>query len=496
MQINILYLLNLAREFDDDDETTDNSQKAVIKVDKDLKEELEEEDKPGYPTLDNFLNRIGYSSYHVLIITGCCLFYFSAGGQLYAFNLLVPAFNVILKLNSTSHLIMNSICYIGYAFGSFFVGISTKLYNRKYPLMVCLIIYALFTVLVVVREEIIWICICRFIQGTCIGMISSLYLSNMSEYLPIYYRELTIGIVLCNYIMGILFYIYTFKLIMPNYQKLELWRLILLVISLPSIIACVFGLFIIKDSPRLLLNKDQFPEAVVEIRRISEKTEVIFSIEEEQKLKKEVMAQKARNIDSSFSELFSRKFYFLTLINLLLLVTTSMTYVSNFFSLPLILYRESKHSAQMFNNIILAQSFSIPAILLAALIAGLPSLGRKYTIILGFGVCFLVALYSSIFQRGLIVACSMINFFIMISYFLSKVYLIESFPSKLRDHGMSVIFVVARLGESLSPSICELSFKAYMFGPLVFIACLALTGFVVACLIPFETRGEALDSKI
>jgi hypothetical protein len=84
----------------------------------------------------------------------------------------------------------------------------------------------------------------------------------------------------------------------------------------------------------------------------------------------------------------------------------------------------------------------------------------------------------------------------MVSYFLSKVYLIESFPSKLRDHGMSVIFVAARLGESLSPSICELSFKLYIFGPLVFIAGLASIGIIVAILIPFETRGEALDSKI
>ena len=83
----------------------------------------------------------------------------------------------------------------------------------------------------------------------------------------------------------------------------------------------------------------------------------------------------------------------------------------------------------------------------------------------------------------------------MVSYFLSKVYLIESFPSKLRDHGMSVIFVVARLGESLAPSICELSFKNFMFGPLVFIAVLAFTGLIVASQIPFETRGVAIDSK-
>jgi MFS family permease len=476
-------------------ETADQSL-SQKRIEKDLKDDFEEEEKPGYPTMDNLLNRLGYTNYHLLVIFGCCSFFFSCGAQLYAFNLLIPVFNALLKLNYTTHLIMNSICYIGYAFGSFFVGLSTKYFNRRVPLLTCITVYSIFTVLIVLYEDTLWICMCRFIIGTCVGMITSLYLSNMSEYLPINMRELTIGIVLCNYILGIIFYIYCFKLIMPNYQKLDQWRLILLLIAIPSIGSCIFALFIVRDSPRLLLNKDKFPEAVSELRNLTRNTDVVFTLEEEDKLKREVIACKAKNIEFSFSMLFSDKFRFLTIINLLLLMTTSMTYVSNFFSLPLILYKESKHSSQMFDNIIMAQSFSIPAIIIAALIAGLPNLGRKYTIILGFSVCFLVALFSSIFQKGLVVACSLINFFIMVSYFLSKVYLIESFPSKLRDHGMSVIFVAARLGESLSPSICELSFKLYIFGPLVFIAGLASIGIIVAILIPFETRGEALDSKI
>lgn len=461
-----------------------------------LKENKEVEETAGYPTMDNFFNKLGYTNQQILVIIGCCLFYFSEGAQLYAFNILIPVFNILLKLTPTTHILMNSICYIGYAFGSFFVGISTKYYNRKLPILACLFIYALFSVLVVLFESITWICICRFIVGTTIGMVSSLYLSNMSEYLPVYFRELTIGIVLCNYILGILCYIYCFKLIMPNYAQLERWRLIMLIISVPCIISFVFSLFTVRDSPRLLLNKDRFNDAVAELRLLTHKTEVVFTVEDEENLRREAIASKAKNVEFSFTMLFSKKFYFLTIINLLLLLTTSMTYVSNFFSLPLILFKNNKNSAEMFNNIILAQSFSIPAIIIAALIAGFPTLGRKYTITIGFVVCFFVALYSSIFQKGLIIACSLINFFIMVSYFLAKVYLIESFPSKLRDHGMSVVFVVARIGESFAPFICELSFKAFIFGPLVFIAFLSLIGLIVAFLIPFETRGEALDSKI
>jgi MFS family permease len=454
------------------------------------------EDIHGYPTMDLILNKLGYTNYHYILITGCCLFYFSEGAQLYAFNLLMPVYNVILRLNSAQHIIMSSICYFGYAFGSFFVGILTKNFNRKVPLLVSLTIYSISSVLIVLYENLYWILIFRFITGSCIGIISSLYLSHLSEYLPIYFREFSIGIVLSTYILGILFYIYSFKLIIPNYQRLELWRIILLVISVPCIIATIFSIFILRESPRLLLNKDKFVEGVAELRTLTLNTDVVITDIEEENLKKEVAANKVKHIEFSFTLLFNDKFRLLTIVNLFLMVTTSATYVSNFFSLPLILYKERKHHSEMFFEIIVAQSFSIPAILLAALLSGLPTLGRKYSIALGFAVCFAVASFASFFKFGLIVCCSLINFFIMASYFLSKVYLIESFPSKLRDHGMSVIFVVARLGESFSPSICELMFKWYEYGPLLWIALLCLIGMVFSFLIPFETRGQAIDSKI
>ena len=319
-----------------DADTADLSERHDVKNFKDEQLE-EEEDKPGYPTMDNLLNRLGYTNYHILMIIGCCLFYFSEGAQLYAFNLLIPVFNVLLNLSPTTHIIMNSICYIGYASGSFFVGLSTKYFNRKIPLLTCLAIYSFVSVFIVFYESIIWISICRFIIGFCIGMISSLYLSNMSEYLPVYYRELTIGIVLSNYILGILFYIYSFKLLMPNFDNYERWRIILLVVSIPCIISFIFSIFVIRNSPRLLLNKDNFSEAVVELQMLTHNTGTDLTAHELENLKREVILCKSKNIDFSFSLLFSSKFYFLTTINLLLLLTTSSAYVSNFFSLPLIL---------------------------------------------------------------------------------------------------------------------------------------------------------------
>jgi len=61
---------------------------------------------------------------------------------------------------------------------------------------------------------------------------------------------------------------------------------------------------------------------------------------------------------------------------------------------------------------------------------------------------------------------------------------------------MSVVFVLTRIGESVSPSVCESWFKIFIFGPMIYISGLLLIGFIFSCFIPFETRGKALDSKI
>ena len=457
---------------------------------------MTEEEIHGYPTLDKILNEIGYTKYHIMLIFGVCFFYFSQGAQIYSFNLLMPIFNAVLKLSPIKHLILSSICYFGYAIGSFFVGMLTKNFNRRIPILISLSIYSLFSILVVLYEEFYWISLCRFIIGFCVGIISSLYLSNLSEYLPIYYREVTIGIVLCSYILGILFYVLIFKLFMPNYQNFTQWKIILIVISLPCLISTIYSMFIVRDSARLLLNKDYFNDGITEIRRLTIETDFKFTIGDEENLKREVKINKLKKIDFSLIILFSDKFIRLTMVNLFLMVITSATYVSNFFSLPLILYKQQKNHSELFMEIILAQSVSIPAIILASLLATLPSMGRKYTISTGLFICVIVAGFTSIFRSGVLVCCTLINFFIFSSYFLSKVYIIESFPSKLRDQGMSVIFVTARIAESISPSICEITFNWLSYGPILWIGTLCLIGTIASFLIPFETRGQAIDSKI
>jgi MFS-type transporter involved in bile tolerance (Atg22 family) len=94
------------------------------------------------------------------------------------------------------------------------------------------------------------------------------------------------------------------------------------------------------------------------------------------------------------------------------------------------------------------------------------------------------------------VCSTLINFFIFGAYFLSKVYILESFPSKLRDQGMSIIYLTARIAEALSPSICELTFKWFDYGPIVYMGILCLIGAIASLLIPYETRDQAIDSKI
>lgn len=332
-------------------------------------------------------------------------------------------------------------------------------------------------------------------MGICIGIVSTQTLSGLTEFLPVEHRELAVAIVISCYSVGVIYFLCIFKLVDPDFQVGK-WRTILIYSSFPCIIACVYILFAFRDSPRLHFNKERFEEGMNGLKELNKGTNVVITQENEDNIKKELAINKTKKIDFSFQLLFSEKYARLTLVNLFLMTSTSIVYVSNFFSLPLILYKERKHHTHIFIEIIIAQSIAIPAIILAALISGIPNFGRKNTIMIGLFFSLWVSIYPWALQSGIVVCCALINFFNMIAYFLSKLYLIESFPSKLRDHGMSLIFLIARFGESLSPFICEELFKHYEFGPMMFISGLLLIGLIASFFIPFETRGEAIDSKI
>jgi hypothetical protein len=86
------------------------------------------------------------------------------------------------------------------------------------------------------------------------------------------------------------------------------------------------------------------------------------------------------------------------------------------------------------------------------------------------------------------------NFTIVLSFFVIKVYVVEAYPTKLRDIAIGACFFVGRLGDLICIPLCDLFFGFFPYGPVLLILILCIAGGISALMLPFETNKVPLDS--
>lgn len=211
--------------------------------------------------IENIINKIGYSNYHRILIFICGVLYFSEGAQLFSLNMLMPAMRKIFSSENVNDswyefvlTFMASAFFFGFMMGTFFVGYLTKKYGRRNSINVMLNLYFIFSILIFMIENIYWITFMRVFIGFCMGILSPQFITNLSEFLPTENKEMVILSMYIFYRMGIIYFLFNFKLIMPNYE-IENWRYTFFICSLPILLILVLSHLYLKDSPKLLFLK-------------------------------------------------------------------------------------------------------------------------------------------------------------------------------------------------------------------------------------------------
>ena len=81
-------------------------------------------------TFQSYIDEIGFTYIHTLIIVACSAIYFSEGSEMISFTVLIPVLEKIFSSSNKYLLSMiTSIIYIGFLIGTFFVGKMTKSKN-------------------------------------------------------------------------------------------------------------------------------------------------------------------------------------------------------------------------------------------------------------------------------------------------------------------------------------------------------------------------------
>ena len=178
---------------------------------------------------------------------------------------------------------------IGAAIGALFSGALSRKFGRKKVLIIAALIFTIFTFYGVFAPDFNHLLISRVCVGLAVGIasfIAPLYLSEIAPgnirgaMIAMYQLMITLGIVLMfvsNYFIAAN---ETFLLGLFNIQSDELWRIMLLILVIPSLIM-FFGCLFLPKSPRWLMlvgRKDEAEEVLKKIR--SSQEAVDFEINE------------------------------------------------------------------------------------------------------------------------------------------------------------------------------------------------------------------------
>ena len=404
--------------------------------------------------------------------------------------------------------LLTGILFFGYMIGTFFVGMLTKNYGRRNSTIYILYAFSFLAFAVILFENIYYIIVCRFFIGICMGIIGAQFISNLAEFLPNEGKEIIILSMFIFFRIGIIYFLLSFKFVISNNiennDQLLNWRCVFLISALPVIGVTIASFYILKDSPKLLLNKKKLDDAIETLQYLAhEKNQVVnFQISQEDIRALREEYEYNNNIDNfnessnkltfSFKSLFSQKFRVLIILSAGIFITTSMINITNMYSLPLMLYSKVENNKQdMTFQILFTQVVTIPAILLTALTCTV--IGRKTTILIGFIFCLITSSFTSVFQEGLIVCSAFVNFFIIFSLCTVKIYVIEAFPTKLRDYALAFCFCIAKSGDALTPFLCNYTLVLYSYGPMVLTNLLCILGMISAALLPFDTKGTRIE---
>ena len=166
---------------------------------------------------------------------------------------------------------------------------------------------------------------------------------------------------------------------------------------------------------------------------------------------------------------------------------SAMVSLTNIYTLPLIF--SSNNAEYNISNMIITQCVTIPAVVFAAISSKF--LGRKSTIIIGFSMCFFFSLLPFFYSKSFVIASSIINFFVMFIICTVRLFVMEIYPTKLRDISLAVVYAIAMIGEAITPFLSDFSMGISLIrGTYVQISLLSFIGLVASIIISSEKKNE------
>jgi hypothetical protein len=490
--------------------------------------------------INNTLDNMGFTRYHLLLFITNALFLFCEGMHEIIHIILLSMINEKHNLSHYHLAFMNSIEYLGYSISTLLVSIITNYIKRKNAILISVFFSLLCTGLSISSFNFIFASLNRFILGFCFGILDILIYLNLFESLPTKIRGFVSTMILLFFPLG------EFSLSLVCYFKLKEgemdvnYKFMLLFPFIFTCIICVSAIFL-QESPReLFFGKKEYSKGAETFKKITEfnreygyqnkfdfgDSEIEkasrninielgninpsdnidnnnnqeipdFYIKDENNLDKGLIKNEANSNTfkmSRIKQLFSASYLKYTILFWILGSFSGFIFYGIHFMLPATAPKINKYT---FLDLVLFESMEIPPNFFAMLLIENKGIGRKNTIKIGFIITFVISLINIYLGETILLFDCLLKFSLTIPLNVLFVYSSEIYDSHIRTLGLSLMNFWKKISSLFSPFF--MSYILYKYGEFATHLCyaplLAVSAFG-SLFLSIETRGKALDEII
>lgn len=481
-----------------------------IPQEKESNKELDDKDKGNFDTssiplikkgrsenlIDQIYEKNCFNKYSMFVIFSIGMFFIADGMEMCFMNLFIIPIKVYFDLTEFEVQCLASMIFVGAAIGGFISGYMSQYIGRVYTVMISSLLLVVSHILMAIATNFGMFLIFRILIGIALGVIVPISLNNLSEYLPIYIRGFMLVFIWTFFQIGMLLQGCVCYVAMPNLEVSKL-KNVMMFLTLFPLLSLAVNLFCFYDSPRtFIVTKKEKPglEILSHIKG-KELTEYEANVIIEQVLK-----QGNDTTSGIISDLFKKDYLCITLLSIGVFFISTTLFYGLYIISTLTVQQIGVDKSELSNRDIIAGQLIIAgsntfSLLTAGFMCEIKLIGRKGAIWGSFIFTAIFAIPCVYFPKLYTLFFSIFIFFTTIAFNVMTTYVVEIYPTKLRDISSGFLFFTLRVSGLISQFLMLGLFKLHHTIPYYLCAILSIIGIVFTLLLPHDTINQPLDRK-
>lgn len=447
------------------------------------------------PKLEELINRIGFTFYHFILLLNICLIFFHTGIQIFSINIIIQNLKLKIEMTNLYVLLIGASYFVGELIGSITSSFISKKFGRVTPLIICMMLSFIFTNIVTVLYDLTPLIIFRVLNGICTGQAIVMAKTSVGESVPSFIRPLILALPYAAYRVGVISFILTEHFMKEASFSPDSWRYSLLINSISILLSIIISLVYLEESPRLQIYMNKIDDLVNYLKRQAEGKRIHIHEDEFQQLREQANFTSQQHHIMPYTTLLKKPFLGIYSASLALGFLISFINIANMFVLPLVFMNATHNTDSIWVDMTLQQFFTVFAIFFAVLLATKTFLGRRFSIYGGLVLTAITALIGAALGGNLKVMSIIMTASSIIAYVVFKIYMIELYPTSVRDMAFSTVYVASKVGDSLAHFMLNSVYALSIVAPVYLIGVISLLASFLIFVLTIETRDKPLDFK-